>query len=130
MVRYAAVSCGAVLRNLKRITMSPESTAIYIRSPHIENVVWIWSGECVEFTSFLISARILTTPQTFLSEDVSDFVFVDVFASAHTPTDLLEKVRKKIVAHLRARTEEGGFGACTRDSCGRKAGVGGNFGRF
>ena len=90
MVRYASASCGAVIGDLKRITMSPESTAIYIRSSHIENVVWIWSGECVEFTFFLISARILTTPQPLLSEEVSDFVPVNVFASAHTATDLLE----------------------------------------
>ena len=90
MVRYAGASCGALLGDLKRITMSPESTAIYIRSFHMSGFVWIWSGECVEFTSFLISACILTTPQTLLSEEVSDFVRANVFASAHTATDLLE----------------------------------------
>ena len=90
MIRHTGGSCGAVLRDLKRIAMSPEGAAIHIRSSHIENIIWIWTGKCVEFTAFLISARILTTPETLLREEVSNFVLVDVFASAHTTTDLLE----------------------------------------
>ena len=90
MVRYAGGSCRAVLGDLKRITMSPESAAIYIRSSHIENIVWVWSRECVEFTPFFISTSILTSPQTLLREEVSNFVLVDVFASTDTTTDLLE----------------------------------------
>ena len=90
MVRHTGTSCGAALRDLKRVATSPESAAIYIRSSHIENIVWVWPGECVEFTSFFISARILTTPQTLLREEVSNFVLVDVFTSTYTATDLLE----------------------------------------
>ena len=109
MVRDAVVSCGAALRDLKRVAMFPEGATLNIRSSYIKNIFWIRPGECVELTFILVFASILTAPQPLLSEEVSDFIPVRlrVFASSHTATGWLEQVRKKIVAHFGARAEEG-----------------------
>ena len=107
MVRDAVASCGAVLWDLKRVATSPEDATMYIRSSHIENIIWIWPGECVEFTSILIFASILTAPQPLLREEVPDLVTVRAFASSHTAAGRLEQVRKESITHFGTRSEHG-----------------------